>query len=347
MSTISVRRVCALVGMLSLLSACGVADAGRGLTDAGRGVVLPRLGVATPPTPAASLAPAQASQVTLRTWSGVVDAYVALDDGQLASAATGPELGNDRAGIALSKLGGESPGTWIPTATVEEAQAVGADSIVARVTTRWSPGSRPDGKLLLLRRSGPSAPWKVALSTNPSGNPAQLGAAIHPQGPLDEAAARQLAVPPGQLEKTYADYLTGAQDSPFASGYWTSEARDGFATNRTAFSRSGASLDYSGQPAGAVDAYRLANGGAVVFFEWAVRKRASTRGAVCLNQDQARSTYGLFVAPGSYDEIAWELRGMMAALVPPKTSGAQATIVGGTYQATGASTRPATNPRCL
>ncbi|MDR0359168.1 MAG: hypothetical protein LBJ87_06875, partial [bacterium] len=146
MSRVSVRRVCVLVAVLWLLPGCG-------LVDAGRGVAVQRLERQTSPAPGTPT-PAQAAQVALRTWSAVVDAQSALDDGQLGAVETEPQLTLDRVAIAQQRQIGAAPGRWTPAATVEEAHAVAppghAGSIVARISTAWSSGSQPLHTLAVL-----------------------------------------------------------------------------------------------------------------------------------------------------------------------------------------------------
>lgn len=342
MSSISVRRVCVLVAVLWLLSGCGVVDAGRG-------VAVPRLGSRASPTPG-TLSPDQAAQVALRSWSGVVDALSALDDGQLGAVETEPQLTLDRVSIAQQRQTGKTPGSWTPAATVEEAHAVGppgqADSIVARISTAWARGSQPIETLAVLTHRGTGTAWKVAWSADGVGSRDQLAAAGRPQGALDGNAARQLAVAPGDLAGAYVGYLTGG-DGPFAPGVLTNQERDGLAASRAAYTRKGAGWDLTAEPSAAVHSYRAVDGGAIVFFEIAAREHLATHGVICLKQDQGRANYGPSVPPGSYDELTRELRGPMVALVPKRGSNAQVVIAAGYVLRVAASTKPSSDSRCL
>ena len=343
MSSISVRRVCVLVAALwLLLSGCGAVDAGRS-------VPLPGLGVQASPTPG-TLTPAQAAQVALREWSGVVDALSALDDGQLGAVETEPQLSLDRVTIAQQRQAGKAPGQGTPAATVEEAYAVGppgqADSIVARISTAWGAGSQPVDTLVVLTHAGTGTAWKLAWSSGGVESRDQLGTVARPQGPLDRATAGQLTIQPDDLASAYVGYLTGG-NAPFAPGMLTNQQRDGLAASRSAYTRKGAGWDFSAEPSDAVQAYRAPNGGAIVFFEIAAREHLATHGAVCLKQDQGRANYGPSVPPGSYDELTREVRGPMLALVPKRGSNTQVVIAAGYVLRFGASTKPSTDPRCL
>lgn len=342
MSSVSVRRVCVLVALLWLLPGCG-------LVDAGRGAAVPGLGRLASPTPG-TLTPAQAAQVALRTWSGVVDAQSALDDGQLGAVETEPQLSLDRVAIEQWRQAGTSPGRWTPAATVEEAHAVGApgraDSIVARISTAWSSGAQPLDTLAVLTHSGAGSAWKLAWSTGGVASREQLTAAGRPQGQLDRSSARQLLVQPDDLPGAYAGYLAGG-DGPFAPGVLTNQQRDGLSASRAAYTQKGAGWDVTAEPSDAVLAYRAASGGGIVFFELVAREHLATHGAICLEQDQGRANYGPSVPPGAYDELTREVRGPMVALVPKRGSSPQVVIIAGYVLRTGSSGKPSTDPRCV
>jgi hypothetical protein len=186
----------------------------------------------------------------------------------------------------------------------------------------------------------------LAWSTDGVASREQLAAAARPQDQLDRATARQLVVQPDELAGAYAGYLAGG-DGPFAPGLLTNQQRDGLAESRAAYTQKGAGWDFTPVPSDAVQAYRAADGGGIVFFELAAREHLATHGAVCLQQDQGRANYGPSVTPGSYDELTREVRGPMVALVPKRGSSAQVVIVAGYVLRTGSSTKPSTDPRCI
>ncbi|MDQ0796689.1 hypothetical protein QFZ58_005177 [Streptomyces sp. B1I3] len=129
-----------------------------------------------------------------------------------------------------------------------------------RLDTRW---------LLAFVRTGPDAPWKAAYLAvvSPSEVPkfredADGSAQPVPSADTDEV----LATPPGDLSRTYTDYLKSGTPDVFAPGATTSGWRDARKNTR----RAGFSFQYVDQP---LDTGTFAplgltteDGGALVFF---------------------------------------------------------------------------------
>jgi hypothetical protein len=308
------------------------------------------------------ITPSRADKVVHDYWSVNEQAFTTYNPDLLLKIQTSPLLEAQVASIKAAKAAGDpmmksarplkKVTTYVPHQPAYPAQFLALVETV-KVDSAGNPTQDPMAFYYRFAQTSESAPWKAnfyVLATLDS--PARIAVGRDGFATMLSPSDSSFVVDPKQLPGSLARYLnsgvaSGSPQGPFAPGHLTTDAVTSLRKYRETMNKLGYTVDLAYQPGQFFDAYRGADGRAVVLFNLqSTDKIAVPDGLHCIVQPKDNlHRWGGLVAAGSYSQLVEGRLLQFVATDPAKKAGTAIDVPAYVETQVSAETSPA-DPAC-